>query len=226
MRKLSSVGKKDVRGLNWCSSKAKSLVESFSVIQSTVLFACAVLVYLYNYVLICMYVISVRHIVSTFVCLLRYFVYYVVLCWFTCMWLLCRILLLCYSICFIVHSMYLVLIPTLHSYFFPNTAKHTNIKTRKKNIKYTFKALPNTIVPPFYWNRLALLLFICILTHVSSLLLYCYNHFHSLTYFTYSNSSNVFKFHFMIYQFYLIHLIFYLSTFFPIPYPCFLVHLI
>lgn len=139
----------------------------FSVIQTTVLFACAVLVYLYNYVLICMYVISVRHIVSTFVC-----VYYVTLfimsCLLTCMWIPCRILLLCYSICFIVHSMFLLLISTLHSYFFPNRAKHTIMKTRKKNnLKYPVKASTNALVLPFYWSRLALSPFFCILTHVS-----------------------------------------------------------
>lgn len=61
-----------------------------------------------------------------------------------------------------------VLISTLHSYFFPNRAKHTIMKTRKKNnLKYTVKASTNALVLPFYWSRLALSPFFCILTHVS-----------------------------------------------------------
>lgn len=68
MWKLSSVGSQKGRsGYELLFSKASWYL--FRIIQTTVLFTCAVLVYLYNYVLICMYVISVRHIVSTFVCM-------------------------------------------------------------------------------------------------------------------------------------------------------------
>lgn len=136
MWKLSSVGSQKGRsGYELLFSKASWYL--FRIIQTTVLFACAVLVYLYNYVLICMYIISVRHIVSTFVCM-----FIKLLC------LLCRtvfvdffVVTMSYSVVVLqylfqcIHSMNLVFsFPPLHSYFFPNRAKHTNIKTEKKII--------------------------------------------------------------------------------------------